>query len=358
MLKGIIETVARGLRAAGVNVTRGMGLNNEKLCCPLEGPPTLHVQLARLEANDLFIWIGEWMTEPYLPLRTILATRGVKRIHYQTEPQPRPCALADDARYVRDFDEVWDYSWFNIDGCNRSRVLARFAPIHPTLRRWRYVPVASLTSLGSAATGSVPTGSTGPRPCALFLGNPDETGPIPRSSSSSSANSSRRSHSDISSRNDTPLSSITRSALPLLGRRRCYAELSARLGRLQLWHTYRAWSDEAMAATLAVCPVALNLHRTCGNPHSPLQSVRLAALLDGNRFVLSERSHPKDEAEFAGIVEFVDNTSELATVFARLAGLGRMGLYNRALNASQRFRQRFQPAAIFERAGLNTWIAR
>jgi hypothetical protein len=80
------------------------------------------------------------------------------------------------------------------------------------------------------------------------------------------------------------------------------------------------------------------------------------ALLAG-RLVLSERSHPKDEAEFAGLgISFYDNMSAIATAYEALVhsyssfgpmGAGALADATRRIRA---FRRRFAPRLIFERA--------
>ena len=115
-------------------------------------------------------------------------------------------------------------------------------------------------------------------------------------------------------------------------------------------YTFSAFSDEAFVdRVLGRANVFVNLHKACGEAHNPVV-FRVAKLLSAGRLVLSERAHPDDEIEYAGMVTFLPNVSEIATAFERIVAGG--DWRRRADEASARFRKRFQPRAVFRRANV------
>lgn len=84
-----------------------------------------------------------------------------------------------------------------------------------------------------------------------------------------------------------------------------------------------------------------------------IQDVRVC-LAHRCRYVISERSHAADEAEFRGIVHFVDGMDAAAKAFESLTGSedGRRRAEDLAREGARRFRRRFQAEAIFRRAGV------
>ena len=104
-----------------------------------------------------------------------------------------------------------------------------------------------------------------------------------------------------------------------------------------------------------------------------MEGFRVAMLLNARhpRLVLSERVHPRDEQEYAGIVRFYDNMSAIADAFRsfdkpelvkRRRGAGGSSSPPWELparEASSLFRRRFAPEAVFRRAkvfeDLESW---
>lgn len=77
---------------------------------------------------------------------------------------------------------------------------------------------------------------------------------------------------------------------------------------------------------------------------------RVAKLLNAEKLVISERCHPRDEAEYEGMVLFRDNASHIIQAHQHASQSGNwLALARRA---SARFREKFQPSAIFLRAGI------
>lgn len=77
---------------------------------------------------------------------------------------------------------------------------------------------------------------------------------------------------------------------------------------------------------------------------------RVAKLLNAEKLVLSERCHPRDEAEYEGMVLFLDNASHIIERHRHVSQSGEwLALAQRA---SARFREHFRPSAVFRRAGI------
>ena len=96
------------------------------------------------------------------------------------------------------------------------------------------------------------------------------------------------------------------------------------------------------------------MHKDCGQRHSHLEAFRIAKLLSAGRLVLSERAHPRDEHEHAEVVTFFDNANHLRALYS---GLVRADAWRGvAERAAARFRERFEPHAIFRRAGVYSWL--
>ena len=247
--------------------------------------------LSLLQHGDVFIWIGYGFANADTPW-VDLGRRGVRRIFYQCEPEHR-CASRTVGRYQ--VDEMWDFAYHNFEPCELA----------PTPPRLRYVPLAA-TGLYGRPDVPMPTHGSGP---LMFFGNVRDG---PR-------------------------------------RHRCYAELRRHLGS-DVYHTYQAFDEEGFRRLLGQSAIWLNLHKACGDAHNPV-TFRVPKLLHAGRLVLSERSHPKDEAQFRGLVEFHDNMSAIAQRFRELAARPRE-YTERAHLAAARFRHRFAPEAIFVRARI------
>ena len=217
-----------------------------------------------------------------------LRRRGVRSVAYQTEPT-HSC----EGLHRAQVDELWDFSWHNIEAC---------AGMKSAPASLRYVPLGALDSPRASAVASA-------RPKLMFFGAPY--------------------HGQ--------------------GRRHCFSDLKQRM-RETLKYTYRVWDDGAFVnRVLSHFTIFLNLHKDCGDSHNPV-TFRVAKLLNAEGLVLSERCHPRDEAEYAGMVLFVNDTASIVSTHTQLVQSGSWRA--RAQEAAARFQQRFQPRAIFERAGI------
>ena len=68
---------------------------------------------SKLRRGDMFIYVGV-ASSARVPWRD-LKDQGVFRVYYQTEPF-HTCAMWDDS-----VDELWDFSWHNIEACHKQR---------------------------------------------------------------------------------------------------------------------------------------------------------------------------------------------------------------------------------------------
>lgn len=87
------------------------------------------VNVSTIPPNSTFVWVGIHNVHqvPWQKIRSL----GVKTVYYQTEPVER-CFLTKAV-----VDEMWDYSWHNINNCKRMRGL--HSKKKPLIR---YIPVA------------------------------------------------------------------------------------------------------------------------------------------------------------------------------------------------------------------------
>ena len=182
-------------------------------------------------------------------------------------------------------------------------------------------------------------------------------------------------------------------------RTRCWWSLKRRLGH-RLQYVYNLWNDTMFErAIVGRYNLSLNLHRDCGDSQQPIEAFRVSQLVSAGRLVISERSYPRDEAEYKGIgthailrlgnvvsafpqscpdpcmtpfaqfhsptsvhvtppVIFApssqDNVSGIVNVSRRLFATlaGRDSWQAIAQSAQQRFREHFAPTALFQRAGI------
>ena len=244
MYRPIVDTLLDGLAAAPDSMAKVMirsGAGRAGLQLALVQKPALGV-------GDWFVWIGHASSQG-LPWSRLQAA-GVRTVFYNTEP------LEFCVR--RGSDEVWDYSWHNIDVCRRR------APkdVNLTLR---YVPP------GFAA------------PVTTQLIVPERA--VVR-----------------------PTAELMLFGYPYFksGRARCYERLGGLLGgHGRLNATFTIWSAAAFERwwhEVGQWTTHLSLHKRCRiggmeelRSHEPLEAVRLSALLSRGASLLSEHSYARDE---------------------------------------------------------------
>jgi len=326
--------------------------------------PECQLELSGLKAGDVFVQIG-WMAAQPGTLQegdfwTKLGAQGVRRVYYNSEPMVLdvttsegiaaananwepvdgeiPMLPHDVIAYRNDghgdhtngtwgqpacfytsasVDEIWDYSHQNMERC-RSH-----APngTQPTLR---YVPA-----------GLQPTNSSGPcehnASAAIFLGSTSE-------------------------RYDSP------------HRLQMVADLAADAD-VQLTVIGSAYTYDAQAAVFCEHAIGVNLHRIdacgfrdcCGRQpdvaYAPFESVRASTHLSAGIAFLSERSHPRDEAAFEGLVHFVDGSAAMAEAYRQVtADIAQKGAAEYAESLRSKYAKLFVPHAILERAGIGEML--
>lgn len=86
---------------------------------PFASDCTRAQEWAKPQAGDVFVWVGQ-LGQIEVPWQSLQA-RGVFTVYYQTEPREGCDLHGPDG-----IDEVWDYSWHNIEvGVKRSMGGAR-----------------------------------------------------------------------------------------------------------------------------------------------------------------------------------------------------------------------------------------
>ena len=239
-------------------------------------------------AGDIFIFVGMFTREIGW---SQMGHLGVRRVFFQTEPVDNcssPAGLPIERRAL--IVEIWDFSEHNLEKC-------RILPYRPVLR---HVPLGYIEG---AAQASKPRNGTGP---LFFFGNHLEP-----------------------------------------GRRRCCRALRLQLRAHNFVHRFDVFNDASFVSkVLNNYNVFVNIHKVCGDPHSPV-TFRAAKILNAGKLLISERAHPHDEKQYDGVILFVDN---ITAAYRRIVADG--DWQARAAVGVAAFRRRFQPVDLFERAGI------
>lgn len=264
-------------------------------------------QLALLRRGDFFIWIGlnERFRQPWQKLRE----RGVKRVYYQTEPEsewPMRRGLPTCFYSTEKVDELWDFSWQNIERC------APFRTKQPVLRLVRPGYMAELASAVAASENAAPAVAasenavgSGASPL-LFFGNKGA------------------------------------------GRARCFAEIQQLVGTDNVSATFAVWEEGELVRLLRGGRTFLNLHKRC-LPSGPA-TFRFAPILSAGKPLISMRVHPRDEAAYEGLVSFANDSAGVAAAYLALMSSNNWAADESARRA--RFAASFSPRVIFESAGV------
>lgn len=308
----IVGTLRDGFEASGAHVSVNQIPHAHSLAHNGFGG-----SLSVLRRGDAFVWVGpkQHATPPW----ALLGQRGVRRLYYQTEPLSGGCFLPPYRKAVlpsmplRDLlvDEIFDYSRSNLEHCRRhpDAPPLRYLPPGYTRAAWAWGPRLALGPElhGSAqlAADSSPRGESAPR--ALFLGDPD-----------------------------------------LEERARCFDGLRALVRPVNhIWNVsaFRTLCDGSVA-------IFVNVHKRCTQSEltQPFEAVRAAQVLSAGGLLLSQRAHPADEAEYAGLVEF-HSLPQLRTAVVGL--LARSNLRRTIAQRMSAFRSRFAPAELYARSALN-----
>ena len=266
----------------------------------------------KLRRGDIFVWVGVAGSRnvPWQSLRQF----GIFTVHYQTEPWDVGCALYRDS-----VDELWDFSWHNIDACVEGgshpgiAYYERGKSVRDAPGAVRYVPLGA-----DSSSPQVEHPTVGP-PLA-FLGEFE------------SRRQPRRYH--------------------------CLRAIDMQLKQVNAPSVLKRrdlWDAEEYRQLLRTHDIWLNIHKLCGDAHNPV-TFRVQRVLSAGGLLISERAYWKDEREFDGLVDFVglrgDNSTALVAEYRRVATLSATERAEIAATRQRRFHERFSPKRIFERTGL------
>ena len=279
----------------------------------------LERRLQSLRRGDLFVWIGE-ARESAVPVE-MLRNRGVRTVYYQTEPV-RSCWIQPLTRRrgIDRFDEVWDYSWRNLDICKHAMAKSHIPEDGNTT--FRYVPPVALPGRVSANQQSEETR-------LLFLG---------------------------SARHRTGCSQ------PKMGpgqkqvgcSQSCVGALNASVAAGWLRIESNAWNPTQLRTVLLSHGIYVSVHKACATTSNPVPP-RVAMLLNAKALVISEHSSARDEAQFEGMVSFVP-FANLEQEFSRLRLLSRDERQQLAESRAKRFAERFAPWRVYHEAGVHALL--
>ena len=321
MYKPLMDTLVRGFTHLPVHVSLALAARSKSLHV-VHGygnrywrRPYALTPAAELRAGDMLIWVGPEGSD--LPRWRLMRQAGVRTIYFQTEPVRHGCYFERSRP-----DEIWEFSWHNFDECApvlRANVTLRYVPLG-----FSPPPVAAVEASFEAEPRHPPAEAH----ALTFFGYPYFKS----------------------------------------GRLRCYERLRTALGS-RLNATWSVWSSDAFERWWrdhGRWTVHLNLHKTCENAHNPVV-FRTALLLSRGAIVVSEHAYPHDEAEYEGLVHF-GTVDELPSILARVALPPRAAPAARLSipggpstpevprvqtsgRAAALFAARFEPQAIFQRAG-------
>ena len=300
MLQPVTRTLVAGAQSlAAVTHSGGIGA-------------TLSRMSQSLSRGDLFVWVGLFRLVPEgeRALRT-LAANGVHTVFYSTDAADMAAGAPGWACKLNNrlsVQEIWEYSHATIDFC-RAHTLGHLTrlvppgflppPVHPAHLRKKVKPPQQLVLLAAITYA--------PRIACVHALN---------------------------------------------------ASLAAHAPAVQLLQFNDAWSDEALTECTQQHSFFVNLHKECHLEVS-CETLRFAQLLNaGAAAVLSDRCHPQDELDWAGLVTFA-NRSALPAAFLKVARQSDTAEADK-LNSdrSSLFEREFSPVAIFKRAGIAALFAR
>jgi hypothetical protein len=246
MYRPVMDTLVAGFTHLPAAVSAAIGTLNVVSGSGVAAKSPEYKQMMRLARDlgprDLFLFIGPIGSEsvPWDAMRD----RGVRTVYYQTEPV-NGCALSK-ARP----DEVWDFSWHNLDACKPYPKPWLTQPF-----QMRYVPMGYIKPPAEARVrGYVPPDDA---PELFFFGYPFYKS----------------------------------------GRKRCYERLQRALGA-RLNATWMLWSPMAFERWWRASgrwAAHLNLHKACESARNPVV-FRTSILLSRGATVISERANHKERA--------------------------------------------------------------
>ena len=284
------------------------------------GKPLLHCGLRNLRSGDSLIWVGIAHAQA-VPWRR-LGQAGVRRIFYHADPMPpvyynpqlqlSPLAVLaptlstgnsllanatkikqwsrDGASVFESLDEVWHYSRLNarvmertgLGDIDQSAASAHASAAHRIINR--YVPPGKHVFTSAKERSCCEDGAGR---SMTFVGQVHAG--VPARLVCYLAVDEALHDSAAASSNRTTLGSL-----------RLISKVMTSVSRVE---THMVMFGQ----------VHLNMHKFCASEDAqrlPFLSVRVAKALSLGRVVISQRSDPEDEAEFAGLVSFVGERSD------------------------------------------------
>jgi len=215
-----------------------------------------------------------------------LRSSGVLIVYYNTDAAFEcPLTSADPV------DELWDFSYHNIDNCQEQ------GNGPATIR---YVPPGALS-------GSPLAGSGGAKGSLLHLGH--------------------------------------------AWWRTCWLELYNNMPG-ELSYESSAWTETAFIGILKHHNIFLNLHKgDCKWERNPFAAVRASRLLSAGAILISEYSYSKDQQEFAGLVDFV-NFDAIPATYANYFAEDPVTYENLRNSRRSAYLTKFGPSTLFTNAGI------
>ena len=110
------------------------------------------------------------------------------------------------------------------------------------------------------------------------------------------------------------------------------------------------WDERAFGELLAASDFFVHLHKRCETGHAPV-TFRVPMLLSAGKIVLSERSHPKDEAVYQDLVAFAPQ-EEIVRLHAAVAAERPARRAERMQRVQRDFEARFAPRNVFREASI------
>ena len=297
MYHPVVWTLREGLQAIGCNVSVGSGIQR-----------SLHRSLNSLSLGDSFIFVGsaDHNALPWDQLRK----RQIRTIYYNTEPFGCLKGLGPV-----NVDEVWDYSWANVDRCVAAGKFRKASNTSTVLdfskqKIIRYVPPGAIK--GSPQV--VNFGKFGRGRGWTFLGRAD-------------ASQAR------------------------LG---CFRTATAGLQRgRDFFETSNVWSNKTFRDLIQSSngpSIFLSIHKNCNRAGMPFEALRGSLLLSAGALLISERSYTKDMNEYRGMVNFAPAGRALREAATAIMVLSADEREVRARRANAAFQSRFSPLAIIKKA--------
>eukprot|EP00928_Gymnodinium_smaydae_P040950 TRINITY_DN2772_c0_g3_i1.p1 TRINITY_DN2772_c0_g3~~TRINITY_DN2772_c0_g3_i1.p1 ORF type:complete len:393 (-),score=67.40 TRINITY_DN2772_c0_g3_i1:114-1292(-) len=264
-------------------------------------------QTANLGRGDIVIFVG-WKVRLVGSLAQVpkLREKGIYTVFYNADPSSF-CQL--DATQV---DEIWDFSHKNIRNCANQSVAYPDRPGPPQ----RFVPLGAL-----------------------------ETPTVTYDSESADA--------QASGQRMNSLGHIWSE------RKECFAKLESMIAEknLKLEMTKDVWADDAYKALLNTTDIFLNMNHRCDKEGNLAEDERdevfwrVPKLINAHGLVISEPCWPRDQEEFAGVVDFVP-FGQIAQKYAELAALPAAARQRLGDERAKLFAEKFAPKTIFERASI------